>query len=128
LIFGEPGVGKNEAARAVHEASERHDGPLVELDLRAGAIAPSVVGAELSRARGGTVVLDHVDEAPAAVQDALAMGLDRAERGEVDARVIALARSDLREQVESGAIRRDLWFSLAAVRVEVPPLRERLED
>lgn len=127
LIFGEAGVGKNEASRAVHEASERQRGPYVELDLR-GGIAPEAVDESFVRAHGGTIVLDHVDEAPAPIQDALATALDRRERGRYDARPIALARSDLRAAIESGQLRRDLWFALAAVRVEVPPLRDRRED
>ncbi|MEC7525870.1 MAG: FHA domain-containing protein [Myxococcota bacterium] len=127
LIFGEPGVGKNEAARAVHELSARRGGAFVELDLRAG-LSPEAVLEELERARGGTLALDRVDEAPKPVQDALAVALDRRERHAIDARPIALARGDLRAQVEAGSLRRDLWFSLAAVRVEVPPLRDRLED
>ena len=127
LIFGEAGVGKNEAARAVHDLSPRRAAPLVELDLRAG-IAPEAVLEELERAAGGTAVLDRVDEAPKQVQDALAVALDKRERGQIDVRPIALARGDLREHVEAGTLRRDLWFSLAAVRVEVPPLRDRRED
>ncbi|MBZ0118356.1 MAG: AAA family ATPase, partial [Sandaracinaceae bacterium] len=54
--------------------------------------------------------------------------LDRRERELADLRPIAIARSDLRETVERGALRRDLYFQLASVRVEVPPLRERRED
>lgn len=127
LVFGEVGAGKNEAARAVHDVSERRHGPYVELDLR-GGIAPQAVDEAFVRAHGGTVVLDRVDEAPAALQDALATALDRRERGRYDARPIALAQSDLREAIERGLLRRDLWFALAAVRVEVPPLRERRED
>ena len=127
LIFGEAGAGKNEAARAVHEASERRAGPLVELDLRAG-IVPQAVDEAFVRAHGGTIAIDHVDEAPSLLQDALATALDRRERGRYDSRPIALARTDLRERIESGALRRDLWFALAGVRIEVPPLRERLED
>lgn len=127
LIYGEPGVGKNEAARAVHEASVRNEGPYVELDLR-GGIGAHAIGEEMARAHGGTVVLDHVDEAPVAIQDALSMALDRRERGVIDVRPITLARTDLRDRVEAGALRRDLWFSLASLRVRVPPLRERRED
>jgi DNA-binding NtrC family response regulator len=127
LIFGEAGVGKNEAARALHEASARREGPYAELDLRAG-LAPEAVEEEMARAGGGTIVLDHVDEAPASVQDALAAALDKRERGQLDVRPLGLARRDLRERVEAGALRRDLWFSLAAVRIEVPPLRARRED
>jgi len=127
LIHGEAGVGKSEAARAVHEASSRGLGPYVEIDLR-GGIGAHAIGEEMARASGGTVVLDHVDEAPVALQDALSMALDRRERGIINVRPITLARTDLRARVESGALRRDLWFSLASVRILVPPLRERRED
>lgn len=127
LIFGEPGVGKNEAARAVHEASARYGGPLVELELRAGLV-PSAVDEAFVRAHGGTIVLDHVDEAPSELQDALRAALDRRERGRYDARPIALARTDLRGLIENGALRRDLWFALAGIRIEIPALRARLED
>ncbi len=127
LVFGEAGVGKNEAARAIHDASARRAATLVELDLR-GGIVPGAVDEAFVRAHGGTIVLDHIDDAPSPLQDALATALDRRERGRYDARPIALARTDLRERIESGALRRDLWFALAGLRVEVPPLRDRLED
>lgn len=127
LLFGEAGAGKNEAARAIHEASARRDGPFAELDLR-GGIGPHAIGEEMEHARGGTIVFDHVDDMTVAIQDALAIALDRRERGAYDVRPIVLARSDLRDRVEAGALRRDLWFSLASVRVEVPPLRDRRED
>ncbi|MFK7990692.1 MAG: sigma-54-dependent Fis family transcriptional regulator [Sandaracinaceae bacterium] len=128
LLYGEAGVGKNEAARGLHEASANRHGLFEELDLRAGRIAPEIIAEEITRVKGGTIVLDRVDEAPAAVQDAIASCLDRADRAGGGARVIALARTDLRALVESGALRRDLWFALAAVRIRVPPLRERRED
>ncbi|HEY8430829.1 MAG TPA: sigma 54-interacting transcriptional regulator [Sandaracinaceae bacterium] len=127
LIYGEPGTGKSEAARAVHEASDRQHGPYVELDLR-GGIAPEALDESFVRAHGGTVVLDHVDEAPAPLQDALASVLDRRERGRYDVRPISIARTDLRSAIEGGLLRRDLWFALAGIRIEVPPLRERRED
>lgn len=127
LIHGEEGAGKNEAARALHEASPRREGPLLELDLR-GGIAPAALDEAFVRAHRGTVLLDHLDAAPALAQDALATVLDRRERGRYDVRPIALARTDLRDSVQGGALRRDLFFGLAGVRIEVPPLRERLED
>ncbi len=127
LLYGEPGVGKSEAARAIHEASARSRGAYVELDLR-GTVGAHAIGDEIARADRGPVVLDHVVEAPVAIQDALAMALDRRERGVIDVRPIAIAATDLRDRVEAGALRRDLWFSLASLRVLVPPLRERRED
>jgi two-component system, NtrC family, response regulator GlrR len=127
LIYGEEGAGKNEAARAVHDQSPRAHQAYVEIDLRAGNAASSIDEAFV-HAHGGTAVIDHADEATGAAQDALMAALDRRERGRYDVRPIALARTDLRGEVESGAMRRDLFFAIAGVRIEVPPLRERRED
>ena len=69
--------------------------------------------------------IGHVEDTTLAIQDALTVALDRRERGAYDVRPIALARSDLRDRVEAGSLRRDLWFSLASVRVQVPPLRHQ---
>lgn len=126
LIHGEPGSGKTEAARAVHEIGPRAGGPLVVLEL-AGAL-PTEIAPALASASGGTLVLERVDEASAAVQEALAGALDRREREQLDVRLLSTSRGDPRAAVERGALRRDLWFHLASVRVEVPPLRDRLED
>jgi len=127
VLEGEAGTGKSLAARAVHEASARCAEPLVVLDLASAADAAAVQHA-FRAARGGTLVLDRLDEASAHVAEALATALAARERGELDVRPIATSRSDLRARVESGALRRDLWFQLAAVRAPLPPLRERTED
>ncbi len=127
LIEGEAGVGKSEAARAVHDASARASATYAALDLgvatRAGDVALTFDAAE-----GGTLLLDRVDEASAAVAAELVAALERRERGEIDVRPIASSRSDLRARVEAGVTRRDLYFHLASVRVVIPPLRERKED
>ena len=127
VLEGETGTGKSLAARAVHEASPRKERPLLALDLGAMADAAAVREAFVA-ARGGTLVLDRLDEAPAHIAEAVAAALDARERGQLDVRPIATSRSDLRARVESGALRRDLWFHLAAVRAQLPPLRERTED
>jgi DNA-binding NtrC family response regulator len=126
-IFGELGTGKTEAARAVHEASARAAGPLVVLDLD-----PSTQVALLTRAPehalGGTLVVERLDETTATLQDALLRVLDQRERQGLDIRMIGTSARDPRAAVEAGLVRRDLLFHLAAMRIEMPPLRERLED
>ncbi len=124
LIEGESGTGKSEAARAVHQASPRARGPLISVDPR--ATEQVLVSAEA--ARGGTLVIDAVDEVTAQQASALVAVLDRREQGELDFRVIATSRSDLRGRVERGASRRDLYFHVAAIRTVMPPLRERQGD
>jgi DNA-binding NtrC family response regulator len=126
LLHGEAGVGKSEAARAIHDASPRARHELVVVDLAASA--PSALTAAFASAPGGTLLLERLDEATAPMQDALAQELDRKERERNDVRIVATSRLDPRACVESGALRRDLWFHLASVRVELPPLRDRLED
>jgi DNA-binding NtrC family response regulator len=124
LIEGEAGTGKSEAAESVHRASARAAGPFVVLDL---SVASDVEG-HVARAQGGTLVLDRLERLSAPQAAALVAMLDRRERGELDVRVIGTSRADLRQRVEEGALRRDLYFHLAAVRVVMPPLRERRED
>ncbi|MBX3251890.1 MAG: sigma 54-dependent Fis family transcriptional regulator [Myxococcales bacterium] len=124
LIEGEAGTGKSEGAEAIHHASARRGGPLVVLDLS----VTSEVEAHAARAAGGTLVIERLDHASAPQASALVAVLDRRERGELDFRPIGTSRVDLRRRVEEGALRRDLYFHLAAVRVVLPPLRDRRED
>ncbi|MBX7195285.1 MAG: sigma 54-interacting transcriptional regulator [Sandaracinaceae bacterium] len=129
-IFGEPGTGKTLAARALHEVGallegQPRTGPLVEIEIHQGdLIAPHVVEV----ARGGTIILDRLDEAALATQEAVGVAVGRAERERLDVRWITSSRRDPRALVEEGLLRRDLFFHLAGVRIEMPPLRERLED
>jgi DNA-binding NtrC family response regulator len=153
LILGESGSGKTLAARAVHASSPRASGPLVLVHV--ASLAPTLVEAELfgheegaftgaTRARagrfrqahGGTIVLDEIGSMPLGAQVKLLRVLqDRivepvgSEIGTpVDVRVIATARRDLLAAKDSGAFRSDLYFRLAVVTLEVPPLRSRPED
>jgi DNA-binding NtrC family response regulator len=128
-LFGEAGTGKTLAARALHEAMAKTEsprvGPLVEIEIpRGDVIAEHVVEV----ARGGTIVLDRLDEASLATQEAVGAAVGRAERERIDVRWITTSRRDPRALVEEGLLRRDLFFHLAGVRVEMPALRERLED
>jgi DNA-binding NtrC family response regulator len=152
LILGEPGTGRSSLARALHEASRRAAGPLVEVDpgalpsglfeselfgYRPGAFTGAVAAGEgrLARAAGGTLVLDHVEELPLASQPKLLRLL--AERryaplgGDevaVDARFIAIGPEDLTRRVAQAAFRADLFYRLEVVAFRLPPLRERRQD
>lgn len=147
LIEGETGTGKDLIARALHESSSRKEGPFVVVDC--GAVAPSQIEAELfgqdgadaragafELAHEGTVFLDDIGELPKDLQPKLMRVLENkrvrrvggADEKEVDIRVIAATHRQLRELVESGEFREDLYFRLAVVNPVIPPLRERRED
>jgi two-component system C4-dicarboxylate transport response regulator DctD len=152
LVLGEPGSGRTTVARALHAASPRRPGPLVEVDCavvpatlfeselfghRPGAFTGAVEAAEgrVGRAAGGTLVLDHLEDLPLAVQPKLLRlvaerryaplgGDERA----ADVRFVALAAPDLPERVARGAFRGDLYWRLEVVTLVLPPLRERRDE
>jgi two-component system response regulator HydG len=152
LIHGESGTGKELVARALHAASPRRNGPFLPVDC--GALPETIIESELfGHERGaftgatgapglfrlaerGTLFLDEVGELPLHVQAKLLRALQQREvrpvgGGEpvpVDIRVIAASNRDLAAMVEAGRFRADLFYRLNVVRVEVPPLRERMED
>jgi DNA-binding NtrC family response regulator len=153
LIIGESGTGKELIARALHRHSERATGPFVTLDGSAqvetlagselfGHERGAFTGAERSRkgafeqAHQGTLFLDEIGELPTGLQPQLLGALERkrikrlggSAEIPVDVRVIAATNRDLRSDVNSGAFRLDLYFRLAVVVLQVPPLRERLND
>jgi DNA-binding NtrC family response regulator len=153
LIQGETGTGKEEVARAVHVASPRASGPFIVIDATAlpEALAESLLfghekgaftGAHERRigffeaARGGTVFIDEVGELPSILQSKFLRVLERREIIRVgghsplpiDVRVVAATNRDLRNAIDKGRFREDLYFRLAQVRVFVPPLRQRIED
>ncbi len=153
LITGESGSGKELVARALHESSQRCDGPFVKVNC--AAIPSELIESELfghergaftgatalkkglfEVAHGGTLLLDEIgDMAPGAqakvlrvLQSGELLRVGGRTPIEVDVRVLAATHQDLRKLVAEGSFREDLYFRLAVVPLQVPPLRERLED
>ncbi len=153
LIYGETGVGKELLARLIHFSGPRRDKPFVAVNC--AAIPAELVESELfgfrkgaftgatetrrgyfQMASGGTLLLDEVGEMPLPLQSKLLrviedkrvtpIGADRPL--EVDVRFIATTNKDLKEEVERGAFRRDLFYRLSVMPIRVPPLRERTGD
>jgi DNA-binding NtrC family response regulator len=152
LIQGETGTGKELVARTLHERSCR-TGPLVVFD--AGSVSPELIqsdlfghvkgaftGAQGARAgafrgaEGGTLFLDEIGELPLELQPRLLRALESREvtpvGGDrpvsVDVRVVAATHRDLPAMVRAGEFRADLYHRLATVTVDVPPLRQRVDD
>lgn len=149
LILGEPGSGRSTLARALHAAGPTAGGPLVEVD--AGVIPASLFESELfgyrsgaftgaerdaegrvARAAGGTLVLDHVEELPLAVQPKLLRLLAErryaplgGDETAAEVRFIAVGPDDLQRRIDSGAFRADLFYRLEVLAYRLPPLRER---
>jgi two-component system response regulator GlrR len=153
LVTGETGTGKELIARAIHDASPRRKRPFVVVDSGAipealfeselfGHVRGAFTGADRAKegavqsAEGGTLFLDEVGELPPSVQPKLLRMLEsRTARrvGEptqqpVDVRIVAATHRDLARMVAVSAFREDLWFRLAVLPIEVPPLRERRDD
>jgi two-component system response regulator AtoC len=153
LLTGESGVGKELAARALHELSPRAGEPFVQIN--AGSLPVSLFEAELfgvvkgaytdatqsrdglfQAAQGGTLFLDEIAEVPLEVQAKLLRVLESGEvkvLGEsrskkVDVRVVAATNRDLSAMVETGEFRKDLYYRLSVLPVSIPPLRERRDD
>jgi len=153
LIAGESGTGKELIARSIHLNSPRKNKPLVVVNC--AAIAESLLESELfghekgaftgaeraregrfQQAEGGTVFLDEIGETSPAMQAKLLRVIQEREiqkvGGEtpihVDVRIVAATNRDLAKEVEAGRFREDLFYRLNVVTLEVPPLRQRLED
>ncbi len=153
LILGESGVGKEMVARAIHANSSRASKSLVKVNCASipkdlfeseffGHVRGSFTGAHRDRvgriqlAAGGTLFLDEVGEIPLDLQGKLLRALQEHEfervgddqTVKVDVRIIAATNRNLKAEVEAGRFREDLFYRLSVFPIEVPPLRERVED
>jgi len=153
LITGESGTGKELIARAIHQNSPRKQSTFVAANT--GALAEGVLESELfghekgaftgavarrqglfERADKGTIFLDEVAEIPLATQVKLLRVLEErsflrvggTQDVKVDVRVIAATNKDIEQTVRDGAFRDDLYYRLAVVKINIPPLRERTKD
>lgn len=154
LITGESGVGKELFAQAIHNSSSRSDRPFI--DINCGAIPAALFESELfgyekgaftgavkegkkgklDMAKGGSLFLDEIGEMPLDLQVKLLRVLQERQFYRVggtqpipfDVRIIAATNRDLEEMVEKGFFRQDLYYRLNVVSLNIPPLRERIED
>jgi PAS domain S-box-containing protein len=154
LITGETGVGKEVIAREIHQRSRRRNGPYIKVNC--AAIPASLIESELfgyekgaftgasgqrklgffEMADGGTLLLDEIGEFPLELQAKLLRVLQEHELIRVggtvpahcDVRVLATTNRDLKAEVERGSFRKDLYYRLCVIPIEIPPLRDRIED
>jgi DNA-binding NtrC family response regulator len=153
LISGESGTGKELVAKAIHYNSARADAPFIKMNCAAlpeGLIESELFGHEkgaftgairstrgrFEMADGGTLLLDEISEIPPSLQAKLLRVLQEKEferigSGQtirVDVRVIATSNRDLKAEVTNGNFRDDLYYRLNVIPIDLPPLRQRIED
>jgi DNA-binding NtrC family response regulator len=126
LIRGEAGSGKERVALAIHFSGPRAEEPFVPLDC--GATPRDTLEQALLGHARGTVFLDEVSELPAPLQLKLLRALEDKAAGTLELRFIAATRRDLALAVERGQFRKDLYYRLGVIAIDVPPLRERGDD
>jgi DNA-binding NtrC family response regulator len=134
LLHGETGTGKGTAAESIHREGPRRDGPFVVVDC-ASSLGPQLerelFGGEerpgaIEAASGGTLVLDEVCELPLELQPALLRAIEN--RQAARTRLVATTTHNLRQEVNAGNFRSDLYSRLAVLEIAMPPLRQRPED
>jgi two-component system NtrC family response regulator len=153
LITGESGTGKELTAHAIHNQSLRKKGPFVPINCGAipenlmeselfGYEKGSFTGAHIQRkgrielAEGGTLFLDEIGDLPLSLQVKILRFLQEntieriggRETHKIDCRIIAASNRDIKKMVSDGQFREDLYYRMAVVTVDLPPLRERGED
>jgi len=153
LITGESGTGKELAAKSIHTRSTRRDRPFVAINC--AAIPETLIESELfghergsftgahqrhagcfERANGGTLLLDEITEMRPEMQAKLLRVLEEKEIRRlgasreipIDVRVLAASNRQPRRAISEGRLREDLYFRLSVLSIELPPLRERIED
>jgi two-component system response regulator PilR (NtrC family) len=153
LVEGESGTGKELVAKAIHLQSKRSQGPFIPVNC--GAIPEQLLESELfghkkgaftgavsdhpgmfKQAIGGTIFLDEVGEMPLSMQAKLLRAIQEKtirpvggkEAIQIDVRIIAATNRDLKQEVQKGQFREDLFYRLNVITMKIPPLRERKED
>lgn len=153
LILGESGTGKEYIARMIHDQSGRKDKPFIAVDC--GSLSKELAPSELfghlkgsftsaiadkkgvfEEAKGGTVFLDEVGNLPYEVQKQLLRALQEqkvrpvgsTQDINVDVRIVAATNEDLEKAIENGGFREDLYHRINEFSIEVPPLRDRIDD
>jgi two-component system response regulator PilR (NtrC family) len=153
LIVGESGTGKELVARSIHALSKRNKKPFVAINC--AALPPELLESELfgfkkgaftgalsdkkgliEKADGGTLFLDEIGDMPVSLQAKLLRFLETrkfiplgsTEEKSVNVRILAATNTDLKKAMKEGKFREDLFYRLATIVIEVPPLRERKED
>ena len=153
IIYGESGTGKELISRAIHEISERKKGPLVKVNCAAlteslleselfGHVKGAYTGAYRNRegrfemAHGGNIFLDAIGDLPLSTQvkllrvieDKIVERVGDSQPIAVDVRIISATNRNLTKLVDEGTIRQDFYFRINVIPINLPPLRERVED
>lgn len=153
LVLGESGTGKELVAEAIHQLGHRKSGPFVAVNMAAipaelieaelfghekGAFTGAVAAAagKFEQAHGGTLFLDEIGDMPMHAQTRLLRALQSGEISRVggkdlvklDVRIVTATNKDFLQLIEEGKFREDLYYRINVVPVELPPLRERVDD